>query len=1051
MAVPVKESIPINFAGGIDQKTDPWQVGPANFLELTNSVFTTGGRLTKRNGFAKFGNSVNAHNPSLTFSNVPATIGSARKVFSYKDELLLNDAFNLYSYDESSNSWFYKGRSTCVDLSTQKIIQNNSTYVNSDSCIDQVNNLRIFAFSGQGGVLPRFSIQDAATGQFIINQQAFGSGTDLYEYPRCISVGGVSYVFFVKFIDHKLYYQKIVNGVVTGAVTPLVTLNALYQFYDIDVDPYFGNIYISYLDNSAPAKVTISAISPAMVIGNTISVTATATNGVSWFCDTLNIWVIYATGTAVSAFVVDNAVSLTVAPSAVIDNTAKALAVTNVTGVWSTSENKAFIFYDPTTYASGLVSTAAINYNTASIVGGVVTPGTSNLMMGSVNLNSKAFAISGIPHVVGLYTYTTLLPNSANPSTKITACIQATNFLLNLYNLTSTMNATGKDVPGNIAAKILPGESATLPPNAFQKVLGNPVGGSLPRTYEGMPNEWYVSLLNNSNFGQSTQAYDPFLSPLGVVDCKFDFNFSNPDVQVLGNNALISVGQMEMYDGAFVCEQNFHIYPNALTAVPHSGGTGVLGLPASTSLYSYIYIYEWIDNQGQLHRSFPSPVVTPLEPTKTYTFTAGTNGYVDLTIPALRVTNKPGTQVVINIYRTTANGSIFYLLGQSFLNTYGTVTNNPWVDTISFTDTAISDDAIQGNIQLYTTGAQGYFAPPASKAVTNYKNRAIYISSENQTSFGYSNAVLPNFPVQFVPYFVQNIGSVGGSIITAANMDDKLIIFKSGATPGPAIWYMTGQGPAPSGNNNDFTDPLPISVDCGCIDRASVVLTPVGLMFKGLKGIYLLDRGLQVSYIGAPVEQYNQYNVVSAQLIPSTTQVRFLLSNGTILMFDYFFQRWGTFSNPAGISDCIFQAKHTFVTALGEVYQEAPGTYVDGSNPVLMSFKTSWIKLAGLQGYQRAYFFYFLANYLSPHQLSLSVSYDFSPNSAQTNIITPDSSTYLENWRIFLAQQRCQSFQVAMQELYTGTPGAALTMTGLNLIAGMKSKFIPMPNAYSAG
>lgn len=1050
MAVPVKDSVKINFSGGLNLKDDAKQIDASEFLALNNMVFTTGGRLTKRNGFAGgFTKTVTTPNPALTFSAVPGTLTAAQKVFSYNDELLLNDGFNLYSWDASASAWNYKGRSTLLSVSEQSIVQGVTGYANCDSSTDSTSNVKIFAYAGQANASCRFSIQDLTTGQFILNQSAFGLASDLYEYPRCVSIAGTSYVFAVKFTDHKLYYQKIVGQTVTGSVTALVTLNSTNPFYDVDLDPLSGNLYIAYLDNSGSPKVTISALSNSLVIGNTKTQTATATNGVSWFGDGTNIWVVYATAGVVAAFAVDNAVANITGTAFTIDSSSKAAGVGNVTGVWSSTQNKAFIFYDPITL-SGLVTAAAINYNTATIVAGAVTPGTASLFCGSVNLNSKAFAVSGIPHVMGLYAYPSSLPVAG---TQTLESIQATNFLLNLYNLTPSMGGgNNNDVPANIAAKIQPDQSITLPPGALQSVTSNPVGGCLPRVYQNPSGYWEMAVLNNSNFGFETQPYSPFNSPAGVTDCQFNFSPVNTDVQVLGNNALFAGGQVGMYDGAIVCEENFHIYPNSVNSSSGISTSGGNIAAVADSLFSYIYLYEWIDNQGQVHRSFPSPVMTPIASGHTYTFAAGTTtGSITLTIPMLRVTNKPGTQVVVNVYRTKANGSVYFLLGVGLVGTYGTVTNDPSINTTTFLDT-FSDAQIQGNLQIYTTGDLGFYAPPATSALTNFKNRAIQVSSEDRFQVGYSNAVLQNFPAQFVPEFLVNIGTVGGPLVTVAQMDDKMILFKDGKQSGAAIYYMVGQGPAPSGANNDFQDPLPIAVDAGCVDRPSVVLTPVGLMFKSDKGIYLLDRSLQASYIGAPVESYNQHSVLSAQLIPNTTQVRFLISNGLMLMYDYFYKRWATFSSPAGVSDCIFQGQHTYVSSAGQVYQETPGTYVDGTvTPVLWNFTTAWIKLAGLQGYQRAYFFYFLGDYISSHQLSVSMYTNFSAVADETVTITPDSTKSLENWRVFFKNQRCQSFQISMQEVSTGVLGQGLNLSGLNLIAGVKSKFRTISAAQSTG
>ena len=86
--------------------------------------------------------------------------------------------------------------------------------------------------------------------------------------------------------------------------------------------------------------------------------------------------------------------------------------------------------------------------------------------------------------------------------------------------------------------------------------------------------------------------------------------------------------------------------------------------------------------------------------------------------------------------------------------------------------------------------------------------------------------------------------------------------------------------------------------------------------------------------------------VQSAIAIPGTTQVRFTLDSGITLMYDYFYQQWGTFVGVPAISSTLYQNLHTFLNNVGDVYQETPGTYLDGSNPVKMSLQQSWINLS---------------------------------------------------------------------------------------------------------
>jgi hypothetical protein len=197
-------------------------------------------------------------------------------------------------------------------------------------------------------------------------------------------------------------------------------------------------------------------------------------------------------------------------------------------------------------------------------------------------------------------------------------------------------------------------------------------------------------------------------------------------------------------------------------------------------------------------------------------------------------------------------------------------------------------------------------------------------------------------------------------------------------------------------------------------------------------------------------------------------------------MYDYYYQQWGTFTGVPAISGTLYQGLHTYLNSNGLIYQENPGVYLDGTEPVLMRFTTSWLNLAGIQGYQRAYFFYLLGKYISPHKLYCTVAFDFNPSATQASLITPTNfaPTYggtaangqqtvygqdspyggpgnVENWRVFLSQQRCSAFQVSVSEIYDpsfGIPaGAGLTLSGINLVLAAKKNFRTIAAANSIG
>jgi hypothetical protein len=350
------------------------------------------------------------------------------------------------------------------------------------------------------------------------------------------------------------------------------------------------------------------------------------------------------------------------------------------------------------------------------------------------------------------------------------------------------------------------------------------------------------------------------------------------------------------------------------------------------------------------------------------------------------------------------------------------------------------------------------------------------VDAEDNNLLWFSKEVIEATPVEMsdlLTIFIAPTTSAQGNtgpVTAASSMDDKLILFKENA-----IYYINGIGPDNTGANSQYSDAIFITSTIGCINQQSIVFMPSGLMFQSDKGIWLLGRDLSTNYIGAPVEAFTQNAVVqSAVNVPGTNQVLFTLNTGVTLMYDYYYQQWGTFTNVPAISSTLYQGLHTYINSLGKVFQETPGTYLDGSSPVLMSFTTSWFNLAGLQGYQRAYFFYLLGTYITPHKLQIQIAYDYNQSPPQTTMISPDNysgawgsdqlwgssspwggAPTLEQWRVFFQQGKCEAFQITINEVYDGTfgvpAGAGLTISGLDLIIGQKSGYPRIPSSRYVG
>jgi len=584
-----------------------------------------------------------------------------------------------------------------------------------------------------------------------------------------------------------------------------------------------------------------------------------------------------------------------------------------------------------------------------------------------------------------------------------------------------------------------------------------------------LANDFLASVNKGTNLPANTPN-NGIYTQTGINLAKFSINSSGQHSSEIAGALHLTGGQLWEYDGVRPVEHGFQVWPSNPTTTTNgsiSTATGSGGLVADT--YYYQFTYEWTDGAGNLHRSAPS---IPISITTTTASSTNT-----IHVPTLRLTYKltPNPVRIVG-YRWSVLQQVYY----QFTSLTVPMMNDTTIDYVTFTDTQAST-AILGNVLLYTTGSVvENIAAPACIASALFKNRLFLIDAEDQNLLWFSKQVIENTPVEMsdllTVYVAPTSGAQGstGPMTALSAMDDKLIIFKK-----DAIYYLTGTGPDNTGANNDFSDPIFITSIVGCANPNSIVLTPNGVMFQSDKGIWVLGRDLQTQYIGAPVERYNSSIVYSAKAVPATNQVRFILNNNVTLMFDYYYNQWGTFNNISAISGTLYHGKDTYLNSFGKVLQETSNKYLDGSQPVLMSFTTSWLNLAGLQGYQRAYFFYLLGQYFSPHKLNLQISYDYNPSPSHSVLVSPtnyspayggdgndDENPYgqqalyggpgdVEQWRVFLKQQRCQAFQITLDEIYDpsfgASAGAGLTLSGLNLVVALKKGFRPIGSAHSVG
>jgi hypothetical protein len=312
---------------------------------------------------------------------------------------------------------------------------------------------------------------------------------------------------------------------------------------------------------------------------------------------------------------------------------------------------------------------------------------------------------------------------------------------------------------------------------------------------------------------------------------------------------------------------------------------------------------------------------------------------------------------------------------------------------------------------------------------------------EDDNEVAYSKKKLYGECVNFSDFFRIRFDSsqysITGGITGIGYMDGSFIAFKRNS-----IFYVRGDGPNELGQNDTFTDPEMISSDTGCVDSRSVVLTPMGLMFKGEKGIYMLERGLNTSFIGSGVEEFNAYSVTSAVLVDAKNQVIFSLmdantSNRYKLVYDYFSKQWSVDTGIRAEDGDILDGAHVVLDSVTHIpAKQTPAIFSDNGTVFSSKIKTPWIKVSGIQDFARMYSMTIIGNFKSAHTLRVTAYYDYATNYSEIYNVVPLVSDSQYQYRIHLKKQKCEAVQFVIEDI--NPVGESMILTAISLEVGAK-------------
>jgi hypothetical protein len=981
-------------------------------------------------------------------ATVPATTTAVQRISSgvglasYGNELLLADGESIYSYDQGAQGWTDKGTFVPVSVSAGSVVKDAYQQTMADGATHAPSGLQAYAWEDSSAANSvRYSIIDGATGQTVLASALLSSSAIK---PRVLVLKN-NFLFY--WFDPAVSVQAL-----KLAVLPVSTPTATPTVYVLTSSGSNANSVLAAVPNYDACIIPTQAGDQVAVVFN---------NGVVGGGTTVRMydgntpWQ-QAIG-ATQATIALRCRSVTVFPTNTTagGNQGPTVALTTdnnifpyTATIWSYSYSFQLASVAIRQIATGLTSYQARMltgcqtdpnaigftifysfyqvvpiYVSKAVVDSSYTVSTTTIWQRDIAPIAKAFNMNGTVYlpVTSYHQPDVINPTNGNVS------IQSSYFLI--------------DASNNVVAKVFSDSTAADAAQAYVVTYATP-------------------LLAGTSFINDTKvriaALQQVLIPGSILATQtnvssIDFDFGNAPATLnhaeLANNLHTSGGFVWMYDGIGAVEHNFHQYPTVSVPVPNGSG-----YPLQAGTYYYTACYEWVDNQGNIHQSKPADF-------RSITITTGQR--VTLTIPYLQLTAKRSDRPVqIVVYRTLKDGTIFYRVSSLTAPDINVI--NGGSATLTFND-ATPDSSLR--LLLYTQPLQinagipaevdNQPAPPTDLIVL-HRNRLWVVDSTDKLSLWYSKLIGPATPVAFNDGFVKQVDPRGGLITALATVDDKLLVFK-----GDRIFFIVGQGPTNTDQNNDLSDSILITTDCGCIDPRSVVGTPVGIMFQSRKGIYLIDRSLQVQYIGAPVEAYNNEVITSAALLARTNQVRFTLESGKTLLYDYLVNQWGTFTNQYAVDSIIWQGDYLIMRANGKVLRETPGVYLDDGVPYSLKIATSWLSFANIQGFQRVRRMLVLGGQEAPGQLQVSVCVDFDDTIVQQALVTPaQPQTFgsvtpyggglyggqfqLYQWRVDLARQKTQAVKFVIEDLPSVT-ATALNLTSLAFEVGAKQGLNKVP------
>ena len=911
-------------------------------------------------------------------------INDGELLTTFKDELCLFNSNGLYSYYDSLDKWDHVSNRTPTVVETKPLLRN--VYTQKNPMFSSLDNVSVVVWEdSRGGV--RASVYGETSGHSYQDDVVIdATGMN----PKLVQFRGYIYLFWVT-VANELKAKRLNTGSPTAfeaELTFVTDINTTNPFYDITFRTQTWFI-IAY--NNGAATITLGYYNPET--GDA------ATPDPNKLPDPIQIG-----GTAQTFLKVDFNTT----------HTTKTIFVTynNATNIVVEAYQTNFVqIYTPQTLAS---PTTADTVSCAHYTSGnsttlyyhiSATLSYDHLIYTLVFDNtdgSVTSAASVLVRSVGLLSEPIVYNDKIHLLVSYDSIYQATNYL---YNATD----------GLIVAKI-------------GSIISGGHNDNTDRLTDLFETEGDVFKFATRIKTRTSRDEGVFFSTIGVYRASIDLSTPRQYQAIEAGELLFTTGSIPLiYDGRTLSEAGFLVYPED-PAIALAGSGGSLG----AGVYQWVCVYKWTDNQGQTHRSAPSLAVTK---------TAVSSDKATLTIPTYRIGDR--TDVIIEVYRTEVDGSVFYLVSEQ--------ANSASTDSITYVD-GNADSGLIDNEILYTSGGVLQNAQPAGCSCTEFHQGRVFIGGlTSTTNIWYSKQVADGFGVEFSDLQIIDTGDIGGAITALKTLGDNLLIFKESS-----IGILTGKGANTLGQGATYEYDV-LTTDMGVTDPGSIVKVGQDVFFKSTKGFYKLMPNFLMTYIGGGVRRYKDVSISSAISVVNDDLVIFGTMGGQALCYNPLFQIWTTFSNY-GMIDSVYRGGSFYFVNSDGVVKKSSTNYSDDGSPIISTILTNWVKTAGVQGFQRIYKIQLLGERIGNHSAKMEILHNFRDDETETFTFndsrsdiygtsalnfygdTPYGGEYEDYFHECKPRkQKCTSVAIKIEDYYTdGQPSGGFDLTAIVLEVGVK-------------